>query len=267
MIGVIISIIIICLIVIIFLRGIKKASTNIEKILLSCTCVIILIPIIIYLIDLSNIPTLLGLGIEVSLSDWRNYILQYISAIAGAIIGAITLVLVTFAPLKKSYENSLSINNEMVRLQNLPLLKYELIDVNIECDNLHVLETKNKQGVLTDINIKIQNVGLNAARNCYMKIESDFLVKSYIFDISKSQIIEKNNEVFLKLCLDLAAGAYNFKVTLFYQDVLYNCYKQEIILKCVQTGIFSQYNCILTGQVIVNNETKIDKIPKFDIDI
>lgn len=79
----------------------KKCKGNAEKILYITLSFAIMTPMIIYYLDRYNIPTYLGLNINVDSQSWLAFLYNYSAGIISAIISAVVLVNVTILQIKK----------------------------------------------------------------------------------------------------------------------------------------------------------------------
>lgn len=225
------------IILIAIILGIIKSKFSILKIVNIILLIIIFVVIIYYLVDFFNIPTKYNLIKNINSARFFEFISNLIIAIIGTIIGGLTTIWITMYQIK-----------ENVRLQNMPLIKYsidtiykgksdinDLIDTNISTENI------KKNSKTYGININMNNIGMNCIRNLKVYLNSDFLKNDKYVEISNDtvNIIPKGesldiNKFFSLQCIN---KKYNLKIVVFYEDILFNCYMQEIDLNYWTTKI------------------------------
>lgn len=246
-------------------KGIKKADTVIEKVADFILASIMIIILIIYYIDRFNIPTELGWNINVNTQNWLILLGEYATGIVSAIIGAIVAFWVT----RKQIEDNNRINQENLRIQNMPLLKY---NCNIEEKSdirLIQLDTNfnDDEGVSQSLDLSIKNIGLNTVRKLYMTIKSDILEKEYDFALKNQGILEKNQEVIIPFVLRLKTNrTYNFEIIIYYKDLLFNVYEQKILLNYELFSRNDGLNYYFNSKIDVEDENKIDELPQFEFE-
>lgn len=242
----------------------KKCENCLLKIIFSLLSLSFLIPIVIYVVDKENIPTYLGLSINVNCQNWLSFLANYSAGIMSAIIGAIVLVLVTKWQLDKNNGDSIERDKENLRIQNMPLIKYEISSENFieKTDINHFIETKycRKEKTIYNLFVSLKNIGLNSVKRIIIDFESTIiskkdriLGKNTIVSVEKNEIIEiyriftlKNNE------------EYDITLNIYYEDVLQNWYHQVIDINYNATDIYKNSFPIGEIKYKVYEEEKID---------
>lgn len=202
-------------------KQINKEKEIFEKVLYIIFIVITDIFLVIYYLDRFNLPSLLRISDNIDTQNWLNIITNCISAIISATIGG----LIAFFVANKEVESNNRQNEENNRIQNIPLMLYEFDNKNT--DNYWIdLDTKIKDGAKGDIKFAIKNIGLGAARNVKINIESNIMNEN----IEKNYyILEKDKTEFLSFVGNFIINEeYYFKFKVFYQDLLFNTYEQDI---------------------------------------
>lgn len=161
---------------------------------------------------------------------------NYIELVA-AIIGGIIAFYIAKYQIEKTNEENKNNEKESLRIQNMPILKYE-IDTNNKTNNgsremLLTNINSDKKGI-NYINISAENIGNTIVRNIKMYIYSDALALKYqslidnnsIYPLKSEETININNYMDLEL-----GGKYEFNYVIYYQDILLNWYKQQITVK------------------------------------
>lgn len=87
--------------------------------------------------------------------------------------------------------------------------------------------------------ISISNIGLNTARNVILTMESLLFNQKEIFEMFNQSSIEKDQIIKKEIIIpNVQEGTYKIFITVFYQDLLKNWYKQKIELIVSMTNIF-----------------------------
>lgn len=202
-------------------KQISKEKEIFEKVLYVIFIIITNIFLIIYYVDRFNLPSILKISDNVNTQNWLIIITSCISSIISAAIGG----LIAFFVANKEIEVNSKQNEENNRIQNMPLMSYEFYNKNSE-NNLIALNTNIEDGNIGNIDFLIKNIGLNAARNVKINVESNIIKESIE---KKYYIIEKDKTEHLSFVGYFNINEeYNFKINILYQDLLLNFYKQEI---------------------------------------
>lgn len=242
----------------------KKCENCLLKILFILLSLSFLIPTVIYVVDKENIPTYLGLSINVNCQNWLSFLANYSAGIMSAIIGAIVLVLVTKWQLDKNNEDSIERDKENLRIQNMPLIKYEISSENCieknDIDHLIVSNYSGKETTIYNLFISIKNIGLNSIKRIVVDFESPItsmkyriLGKDTIVPIEKNEIIE----IYRFFALE-SNREYEIKLNIYYEDVLQNWYYQTIDINYNATDIYKNSFPIGEIKYKVYEEEKID---------
>lgn len=206
----------------------KKIKNDIEKSIYICTIIAAILPMFVYFLDRFNIPTQMGYTQNINATEWMNNIINYAGMILSTFISAAFLIFITLRQMEETSKENKEAAKEEQRINNMPLLKYEFDDK--ACLNGdYILNTKYSKFICM-LNITITNVGMNTARKCIFEITSPSMKKSQILNISSQSCIDKNKPHVLKLSVPLTTGDHNFEIVVYYQDLLFNCYKQKIDL-------------------------------------
>lgn len=232
-------------------KQINKEKEIFEKVLYIIFIVITDIFLVIYYLDRFNLPSLLKISDNIDTQNWLNIITNCISAIISAAIGG----LIAFFVANKEVESNNRQNEENNRIQNIPLMLYEFDNKNT--DNYWIdLDTKIKDGAKGDIKFAIKNIGLGAARNVKINIESNIMNEN----IEKNYyILEKDKTEFLSFVGKFIINKeYYFKFKVSYQDLLRNTYEQDIefTYKLAQYTNGSERKYII-GDLIIKEEKLI----------
>lgn len=211
-----------------------KVENDFEKALYYVILAAILFPIILYILDVYNIPTKLGLMDNLNFSKWTKFLTDYVSSIISVFVSSAFLIIITFMQVNVTNQQNIKLNNENLRIQNFPLLKYyftrDLIDSDIFNDNHEVILCKNddETGEL-NFTMEIENIGLNTARKVYLEIKSDILSIDKNFELYNQSSIEKNQKIKKNIIIQgVSSGKYNLDIIVYYQDLLKNWYEQTL---------------------------------------
>jgi len=279
-----IVIIIICSIAFMKLRKYyKEAESNLEKTIYDIIAIAIIFIGIIYFLDSKNLPSKFGYTKNINSSDWVNNITNYAIVIFSTLLNSAFLIFVTGKQIDASYKDNLKINkkmheentklnNEMQRIQNLPLLRYRItndkLDGQILGDNKKWLfsnhDINNSDSI--DLTIEFENIGLNAIRKIYLEVESEILNGREHFELCNQSNLEKNEIKKKELIItNVSKGTYKMKIFVYYQDLLKNWYKQEIDLIIVNSDTYSPENggFDYVDSYVVHEEVRLKSEPKF----
>ena len=178
------------------------------------------------------------------------------------------LLWVTAIQIKTNREDNEKRDNETLRIQNLPLLKYDIKAEDEELNIKNSLPTKyTKNNVVNlkayPLNITIKNIGANAIRNMKVYMESDFVDESVCLLGEKTQVpIEKNDIENIVRWIDLPQeeNNYNIKLKVCYEDILTKWYEQEVVIEYKVTKYHSGCNTYIDIDYIVREEVLVDKM-------
>ena len=250
-------------------KSTEKSNSLVEKISYIVLAIVDSAILIIYYLDRFNIPTELGWNINVNTQNWLDFIATYTTGIISTGIAALVSVSVTIYQIKKNNEENDKRDKENFRIQNMPLLKYDCLQEENTLLELTQLDTNiaEDKGVAQQITLSLKNIGLNSIRKYYIKIKSNILKREYIFEIAKENVIEKGQEVIIPFVLRLKTEeTYNFKITLYYQDLVFNIYEQDVMLEYKLFNINDGLNYCYNYQFMVQEEKQIDYFPKMEIE-
>lgn len=252
-------------------RAIKKAESLAEKITELIMAMVMFILLIIYYSDRYDIPSKLNLTMNIDAQNWLSFIGNYVSAVISAIIGALVAVWSAIYQIKKNNEENNRRDKENLKIQNMPILKY---DINTEIkgtgdlSELIVTNKENEFGNVYNLNIILKNIGMNSIKNIIIDFQSPIinnsiyrlLGKNAVNPIEKGELVELNKYFSLKP-LD---KYYEIYLYIYYQDVLSNWYKQEVQIHYSACDTFNNdgYSGSLTFEVQKEfeiNESEIEK--------
>lgn len=261
----------ICIMLYLSYRAIKKSNSLAEKISEIVLAMVMAVILVIYYLDRYDIPTALNLGMNIDTQNWLSFIGNYITGVISAVIGALVAVWTTIYQIKKNNEENNRRDKENLRIQNMPILKY---DINTErkgigdLSELIVTNKENELGNAYNLNIILKNIGMNSIKNIIIDFKSPvinnsiyrLLGKNAVNPIEKDEVIELNKYFSLKS----SDKYYEMYIVLYYQDVLSNWYKQEIQIHYNASNIFDKGGYIgrLNYEVKKNveiNENEIEK--------
>jgi hypothetical protein len=259
----IISFIIVFSIILIFaILNYKKCNNGGEKIIFTFYVIIISIPIILYYLDLWNIPSKLNLMKNIDTQNWLGFLFTYVSTIVSSVIGVTASIYIAFIQIRKNNEDNEKRDKENLRIQNMPLLKYN-IDTERKCegDISELIITSVKDGQPFELNFSFKNIGLNSVKNIIIDYESDVTNSTYrlsgknnIISMEKGEEIESNHFISLKL-----NSTINMKLIMYYEDVLNNWYRQVVNIIYNASNVFEKGNYIGNVKYLVKNEEMIEE--------
>ena len=242
-----ISILFVVVMVYLSYRAIKKSNSLAEKLSEIIMAMIMATLLIIYYLDRYNIPTELNLAMNMNTQNWLSFIGNYITGIISAIIGALVAVWTTIYQIKKNNEENDKRDRENLRIQNMPILKYNINAERRGKGGLSELLITNKENELQNVynlNIIIKNIGLNSIKDLIVDFSSN-IINNAIYRLSGNGVInpiEKGESIEINRFFSLKSSEkyYEMFLNIYYQDVLSNWYKQKIIIKYGATNVFDQ---------------------------
>ena len=195
----------------------------------------------------------------------------YVSSVISAIIGALVAFWTTIYQIKKNNEENNRRDKENLKIQNMPILKY---DINTErkgtgdLSELIVTNKENELGNAYNLNIILKNIGMNSIKNILIDFQSSvinnsiyrLLGKNAVNPLEKGEVIELNKYFSLKP----SDKYYEMIIVIYYQDVLSNWYKQKVEIHYNANNILSNANYSGTLTFKVQKEVEIveDEIEK-----
>ena len=230
-----------------FVKFIKKAESIYEKILFILLLFIYFVPLVVYILDIYDIPSKMGYTKKINSIRWFDFISNYVSTISGSVVSGVVLLLITIWQMRKQIDN----NNDDKRIQNAPLLKYTICDTftrnSIEC------YFKNEESNNYNFLINIENIGLNHARHLKFEIIDCDDNESKIIKVDKGQsFLEKNTSITINIIFNFKYqikqnNNKNVNINIYYDDVLQNHYLQTIKLVLNFTN---KYSNKIKGKII-----------------
>ena len=247
----------------------KEEKENEYKFLYLITIVCWLLLVLIYNFDRYNLPSHLGWTTNVNSQNWLSFLGSYLPGIISTIVGAIMLLWVTALQINTNREDNEKRDKETLRIQNLPLLKYDIKaeDDNKELNINDLIPTKySKDAELNlkahPLKIEIKNIGANTIRNIKVYFESDFVIESVCLLGEKTQVpIEKSEmeNVIKWISLPIEENNYNIRLRICYEDILTNWYEQEVVIEYNVTNWHNGCNTYINLNYEVKEEMLIDK--------
>lgn len=262
------------LLLIIFLiyKLVKKSSDLIERITYIVLAVIYISILIIYYLDRFNIPTQLGLDTNVNTKNWLEIVCNYITIMLSAGISVAVTIGITKYQIKKNNEDNDKRDRENLRIQNMPMLKYEIITTIIEenreidLDYLIISNCKPKNTSTYELFILIKNIGLNNVKRIIIDFESEMVNSTYKIIGHNSIIsVEKNESKRIYRYFSLEADKkYPMTLKIYYEDVLQNWYYQTVDIECNAINYNKNSSQIAQVSYKVNEEILInsEEVPK-----
>jgi hypothetical protein len=104
--------------------------------------------------------------------------------------------------------------------------------------------------------LSIKNIGMNSVRNCLIKVTGNILHFEYECKLDVQSVLDKNEEKSICYFINLPKGESVLNINVFYEDLLFNHYRQHILLKCYN-GNSDKYAKKTTYTYMVDNEKVI----------
>ena len=259
-------------IIVLIYKLLKKSSNFIEKIVYIVLAIIYISILIIYYLDRFNIPTQLGLHNNTNTQLWLEIICNYITVMLSAGISIAVSIGITRYQIKKNNEDNDKRDKENLRIQNMPMLKYEIKTtgmeekIKIDMEHLIISNCNEKNTSTYELLILIKNIGLNNVKRIIIDLESTILNnKNKIIDYNNIIPIEKNETKSIYRFFSLERDKeYPMKLIIYYQDVLQNWYCQTIDIRYETTKYNKNSSAIGQIKYKVNEEILIneEEVPK-----
>ncbi len=236
----------------------KKTISFSEKTLFVATAIVFFLPILFYLFDLFNVPTNIGLFYNTSSDRWFEFLITYISTIIGTLVSSLVIIITLLVQLKKQEES----NKEDKRIANYPIFDYQIASGFIHlCRYSHNIKFKEQSYGEIFTSFKIENIGLNHARNIKIQIFVDDKEDEEFSFGGHQFFIKKGTSVWISLIFNKYSEdkrtENNVKITVKYDDLLNNNYRQTIAFKLKTNSENSFMSKI--EEVEVDNEILITK--------
>lgn len=243
-------------------RAINKTNSLGEKIGEIIIAIVIATFLLVYYLDRCNIPTKFHWNENVDTQNWLSFIGNYLTGIISAIIGSLVAVWAALYQTKKNNEENIKINYENLRIQNMPLLKYDFDTFEGRLMTIDdIIKTKFEDGKNYKIGIIIKNIGLTSIKNIKIDFISEINDNKKIRLKGKDTVIvmEQNEKIEIRelIALDVSSEPYIMTLEVSYQDVLSNWYKQIIEIYYTATDVIYPGGAVGKIEWIVKEEEKI----------
>ncbi len=256
--GILVELIILIGVFISIYKEYKDLHTITEKTLFCMLILIFLYPLIMFTFDRANLASKIGWVDESNSERWFNYLVTYGSSLVSAIIGSISLVLMTIFQLKRQDEK----DNETARINNMPLLNYEIIRNKGDAGLDNLLITNCKKGKIIDFKVKIRNVGMNTVKKSFVVLSSKDLPDNIYSWLDNKGCINKDESVSIYRYLKLSKGKHIINFSVFYCDLINNWYSQNIVISFDISDYSEKNGGIHISSIKVENEKLIKEEPK-----
>lgn len=257
-----ISLFFIGIIVFLSFRSIKKSNSLAEKIGELIIVIIMVVLMLMYYVDRYNIATNLKLEMNVDTQNWFSFIGNYITGIISAVIGGLVAVWTTVYQIRKNNEENNKRDFENLRIQNMPILKYSVSANKNKLNELeNLIVTNINDGTPYELKISLKNIGLNNIKNIKVDFQSELINNSIQRILGKDSIVavEKGEEIVIEKFFSLKSSdkPYKILITVYYEDVLANWYKQLIKVNYAATNRFESGEYIGDVKCVIEEEEKI----------
>ena len=171
------------------------------------------------------------------------------------------LLTITYWQIRKQTES----NNEDKRIQNAPIMKYNITNEYIdESEQFYLFNGMDKNTHPCNIFLKIENIGLNHARHFKIDIYDigNKKIRTYTIDSNQS-IIKKDENIAINLIIDMEKKEKSKIIKLYvtYDDFLKNKYRQEIELNISafeESGFKYRGYKLIINSIDIKDEELID---------
>lgn len=181
----------------------------------------------IYVLDINNIPTKTGMRVNINTENW----FELINGIIGATIAALVSINVVVYQLRNDNKK----NEENLRIQNMPLLKYEVkaedeLQRNVQAFNIIDSKYNPEDSLSYELYLKIKNISPNTIKQLCIDLTSETLNKKIRIIGADTRIsLEKDTTIDDVFIILLPKNRkYKMNLNVYYEDILNNWYKQKI---------------------------------------
>lgn len=243
----------------------KKCETILEKTLYMMTILIFVFPVVMYYLDKINIATIFKYSDDINQEVWLELLFNYGALIISQIISAVVLFFITRMQIDEARKESEERAKEEHRINNMPLLKYKF--KNAIAFEVYNIETKHRKGTARYLALEICNIGETTVRKCYVNINSNEFKKDYTFKLSEQSCIQSKEEELIAFDMKLKEGEYIINITIYFQDIIHNWYKQDIVVEYITSQIYdsseiryphSIRKCTIRDEVLLKEEPKLE---------
>ncbi len=204
----------------------KRIKNVTDYILYWLIIIIFLSPMIIYYVDIYNIPTKLGLIKEGDPTRWFEFTETYLSTIVGTLVSSLIVILTVLKQIKSQNDSS----KEDKRIENAPLIKYYIKNEHEQTEKQDFIF--NSEGKIYNIFFGVENIGLNHARHIEIIVSCDEEKWSRTFKIRNEQSLLKKDEIYwFDFVINYKKKSQKNKklnILISYYDMLNNRYEQKI---------------------------------------
>ena len=245
----------------------KKCDTVFERVIFIFLLISFISIMGIYFFDKLNLSRFFLIGEEVDTRTWLAIISSFMTSILAETLGGIILIFVTYLQIEANREDLNKKEKENNRINNMPLLVYSFPDGNMNAvNNIYSIETNKSFEKEINWTLSIKNIGMNAVRKCYLNIINKSIDNNITCKIDEQSSIDKDQTKDICFFQKVNYGKYDFKINIYYEDLLHNWYSQKIdvYFNIEETSDYvGYYNKV---HYIVHDE-KIIKKPKLTINI
>lgn len=242
----------------------KNNADDYVKIAIGAFVIALLILVVIWIADITDFPSNIGIVNESNSHDWRNMVIEYFGAVSSAFIGFIAAIMAVGITLNRQ---------EKIRIEDnaknaLPLVKISsILDFSsIKTEIMLNAQDVNKDQRILEMRFKISNAG---QREMYDIWIGDYVSES--FKLSKrgyiSPILYKDdNPLYTSVRLyqpigpDADEDIFLAKFKVFFKDCYGNWYYQQIKCNCYSED--SEYRAesySVASAPIPSSETQLPK--------
>lgn len=255
---IIIGILIVVFLILKLYKEYKDSKTIDEKIIFFLILFIFAVPMIIYYLDRYDVFSKLKWIQNTDSNRWFNFFTTYVSSIFGALIGAVALVLMTKHQMDRQDEK----DEEITRINNMPLLTYKLTRNTGEVNLENLLITNCEKGKNIHFELTIKNVGMNAIKKSFIVFFLEDFSNPYCNSLENNGCINKNESITIFRYLVLSNGKHTINVTIYYCDLINNWYSQNVRLDFEITDFSDSNGTIYLPNMIVEDEKLLKEEPK-----
>lgn len=240
-------------------KSVKDSDTLVAKSISIMIWLCVILVLILYYLDLYNIPSRLMWNRNLNADTWLAGIFTLLSAFLGGGL----LLIVTKWQIDVSEQKSIKRDKEENRLKNMPLLKYKFIDSYEDFSEFDefLLHTKFDDTSYINFGLELRNIGLATIRKMKITAYGECIPKQK-YEFYNNGVLQVGESNKIQISTILPEGEYDIYFDIIYQDILSNKYLQKIKMHVFSTNIHNNTGIVFSYKYKIMDPKNIIKIHK-----
>lgn len=219
-----------------------------------------------YILDINNIPTKTGMLVNINTENWFGLI--------NGIIGATIAALVSINVVSYQIGNENKKNEENLRIQNMPLLKYEVkaeddVQRSLTEDNIIYSKYNPQDSLPYELYLKVKNISPNTIKQLCIDFDSETVNKEIRIIGADTRISLEKDATIEDAFIILLPKDREYKMNLngYYEDILNNWYKQKIEIQYETTtyNVNSKYKGVVYYKYKEEKRMELKEVYNLDL--